>query len=77
MLDGKEIDYIPSTIEELNKCKPVYIELDGWYEDISNVKSFNNLPKNAKNYIHKIEEITGINVSIISVGPDRKQTIEK
>ena len=77
MLDGKEIDYIPSTIEEFNKCKPVYIELDGWYEDISNVKSFNNLPKNAKNYIHKIEEITGINVSIISVGPDRKQTIEK
>ena len=77
MLDGKEIDYIPSTIEEFNKCKPVYIELDGWYEDISNVKSFNNLPKNAKNYIHKIEEITGINVSIISVGPDREQTIEK
>lgn len=77
MLDGKEIDYIPSTIEEFNKCKPVYIELNGWYEDISNVKSFDNLPKNAKNYIHKIEEITGINVSIISVGPDREQTIEK
>ena len=77
ILDGKEIDYIPSTIEEFNKCKPVYIELNGWYEDISNVKSFDNLPKNAKNYIHKIEEITGINVSIISVGPDRKQTIEK
>lgn len=77
ILDGKEIDYIPSTIEEFNKCKPVYIELNGWYEDISNVKSFDNLPKNAKNYIHKIEEITEINVSIISVGPDRKQTIEK
>lgn len=77
MLDGKEIDYIPSTIEEFNKCKPVYIELNGWYEDISNVKSFDNLPKNAKNYIHKIEEITGINVSIISVGPNREQTIEK
>lgn len=77
ILDGKEIDYIPSTIEEFNKCKPVYIELNGWYEDISNVKFFDNLPKNAKNYIHKIEEITGINVSIISVGPDRKQTIEK
>lgn len=77
ILDGKEIDYIPSTIEEFNKCKPVYIELNGWYENISNVKSFDNLPKNAKNYIHKIEEITGINVSIISVGPDRKQTIEK
>lgn len=77
MLDGKEIDYIPSTIEEFNKCKPIYIELDGWYEDISNVKSFDNIPKNAKNYIRKIEEITGINVSIISVGPDREQTIEK
>lgn len=75
-LDGKEIDFIPSTVEEFERCKPIYIEVDGWKEDISNVKSFEELPNNAKAYINKIEEITGIKVSIISVGPDREQTIE-
>ena len=75
-LNGKKINYIPSTIEEFNKCEPIYIEVDGWMEDISNVKSFDELPTNTKNYVRKIEELTGIKVSIISVGPDREQTIE-
>ena len=75
-LDGKEIDYIPSTIEEFIRCKPIYIELEGWNEDISKAKSFDDLPENAKKYIYKIEEITGIKVSIVSVGADRDQTIE-
>lgn len=75
-LNGKEINYIPSTIEEFNKCEPIYIEVDGWMEDISKVKSYDELPLNTKNYIKKIEEITNIKVSIISVGPDREQTIE-
>lgn len=77
MLDGNKIDYIPSTIEEFNKCTPVYVEVDGWNEDITNVKSFESLPKNAQNYIRKIEDITNINISLISVGPDREQTFEK
>ncbi len=75
-LDGREIDYIPSTIEEFNRCKPIYIEVDGWKEDISNAKSFDKLPENTKAYIRKIEELTKIKVSLISVGPDREQTIE-
>ena len=75
-LDGKEINYIPSTIEEFNRCEPIYIELDGWTEDISNIRSFNELPENTKKYIRKIEELTNVKVSIISVGADREQTIE-
>lgn len=75
-LDGNQIDFIPSTVEEFERCKPIYIEVDGWNEDITNVKSFDELPTNAKRYINKIEEITEIKVSIISVGPDRRQTIE-
>lgn len=75
-LDGREINYIPSTIEEFNRCKPIYIEVDGWKEDISNSKSFDELPENTKAYIRKIEELTKIKVSLISVGPDREQTIE-
>lgn len=75
-LDGKVIDYIPSTLSEYNKCEPIYITLPGWNEDITGVTSFSELPLNAQNYIKKIEEITNTKVAIFSVGPDRKQTIE-
>ena len=74
-LDGKIIDTPPSTISKLERCKPVYIELPGWKEDISETTSFDELPDNAKNYVRKIEEITEVPVGVISVGPDRKQTI--
>ncbi len=74
-LEGEMIDYIPADIHQYEKCEPVYIELDGWKEDITNVTSFDELPNNAKNYINKIVELTGIPVKIFSVGPDRTQTI--
>lgn len=75
-LDGKKIEFIPPTIEEFSRCEPIYIELDGWTEDITQIKSFDDLPDNAKKYIKTIELITEIKVSIISVGPNRNQTIE-
>lgn len=74
-IDGQIIDNPPSTISRLAKCKPVYIELPGWNEDLSGMKTFEELPENAKNYIRKIEEITGVPVGVVSVGPDRSQTI--
>lgn len=74
-LDGKKIDTPPSTISKLSRCKPVYVELPGWKEDISGMTSYEELPDNAKNYIKKIEEITEVPVGVVSVGPDRKQTI--
>ena len=74
-LDGKRIDIMPSTIPQFQRCKPVYVELPGWKEDITDVKSFNELPEAAKNYIRKIEELTGIKVAVMSVGPDRLQTV--
>ena len=74
-LDGKIIDTPPSTISKLERCKPVYETLPGWHEDITGVKSYEELPENAKNYIKKIEEITGVAIGVISVGPDRSQTI--
>ncbi|MBO7080338.1 MAG: adenylosuccinate synthase [Bacilli bacterium] len=75
-IDGKVINYMPSTIKELNKVKPVYLTLKGWNEDITNVKSFDKLPENAKIYVRKIEELTKASVALISVGPDRTQTIK-
>lgn len=74
-LDGKIIDTPPSTISKLSRCKPVYVELPGWKEDISDLKSYDDLPENAKKYIKKIEEITEVPVGVVSVGPDRSQTI--
>lgn len=74
-LDDKIIDKIPSVVEDFYRCKPNYISLPGWKEDITQVKSFDELPVEAKNYIYKIEALTNIEVAIFSVGPDRNQTI--
>lgn len=75
-LDGKIIKTIPSTIYDFSRVKPLYLEMDGWSEDISQVNSFEELPLNAQKYLRKIEELTQIKVSLFSVGPDREQTIE-
>ncbi len=76
-LDGKEIDYIPSTISEVNRCKPIYITLASWNEDITKIKKYDDLPINAKNYIETIEKYTNTKVAFISVGPGRDETIIK
>ena len=75
-LNGEIINYVPSTIKELNKVEPVYLTLKGWQSDITNAKTFEELPNNAKIYIRKIEELTKTKVALISVGPKRDQTIE-
>lgn len=74
-LDGQVINTIPATLAELERCKPLYVTLPGFDEDITHVTSFDELPENAKNYIRKIEELTKTEVVLFSVGPDRKQTI--
>ncbi len=75
-LDGKEIDYMPASLKDLARCKPVYKEFPGWKDDISSVKSVDELPEEARNYIKSLEEIMEVPFSIISVGPMRDQTIE-
>ncbi|MBQ2247927.1 MAG: adenylosuccinate synthase [Tidjanibacter sp.] len=74
-VDGEVIENPPATIAKLARCKPVLIELDGWKEDITNVKSFEELPAAAQAYVRKIEEVTGVKVGVISVGADRSKTI--
>lgn len=66
---------IPATLEEYEECQPIYETLPGWNENISNVKSFDDLPLNAKRYLQRIEELTSIKIALFSVGPDRSQTI--
>lgn len=74
-LDGKEIYGLPATVKDIERCKPVYEELPGWKEDVTNVKSFDELPINCQNYIRRIEELIHCPVRMFSVGPDREQTV--
>lgn len=73
--NGQRLEDFPPTIEELEGCTPVYEELPGWTGDISGIRSFEELPENAKNYIYRIEEVIGAKVSMIGVGPNRVQNI--
>jgi len=74
-LNGKSMDYIGHDAEFLSKVRPVYEEVGGWAEDISSIRSFTDLPKNAQNYIRVIEKITKVPVKFISVGPKRGEVI--
>ena len=74
-LDGKTIDQIPADIEDFMRAKPNYISVPGWKEDITHVKSYDELPVNAKAYLSKISELVGVPIGMFSVGPDRNQTI--
>lgn len=73
---GKEaIENFPASLEKLGKCKPLYHEVPGWKQDITTCKTFEELPKEARDYVKLVEEVTGVKVKLISVGPDRLQTI--
>ncbi|MDT2044762.1 adenylosuccinate synthase [Priestia aryabhattai] len=72
--EGKIIEEFPASLNVLAKCEPVYEELPGWTEDITGVKSLDELPENARHYLERVSQLTGIPLSIFSVGPDRKQT---
>ena len=71
---GQQIEHLPYNLNEHN-TQPIYIELKGWHDDISNIKSTEELPKEFKEYILFLETKLNIPISIISVGPDRSQTI--
>jgi adenylosuccinate synthase len=71
---GEKIDYFPYNVEEEN-IEPIYTELDGWKKDLTQVKSVDQFPKNLQKYIEFIEKETGIKIEVVSVGPDRTQTI--
>lgn len=73
--NGETLNEFPTSFKVLGKCEPIYETLPGWTEDISGVQSLDELPENAKAYIRKIEESTGVALTILSVGPGREQTI--
>lgn len=73
--EGKIITDFPARLDIQEKCKPVYKELKGWNTPITECRNYDDLPAEAKAYIKEIEDFTGVPVRIISVGPDREQTM--
>ncbi|OJF94589.1 adenylosuccinate synthase [Alkalibacterium sp. 20] len=73
--NNEVIDYFPASLEDLAKCEPVYETFDGWGEEAAIAKTYEELPENARIYLERIAEFTGVEVSIVSVGPKRDQTI--
>ncbi|OCA01987.1 adenylosuccinate synthase [Akkermansia glycaniphila] len=74
-LDGEILEYPPALIEEWEACKPVYVELPGWNQDISSCRTWDELPANCKAYVKRFGELIGCPVTTVGVGPDREQTI--
>ncbi|MFF5985625.1 adenylosuccinate synthase [Prauserella flavalba] len=74
-VDGFRTEDMPMTQTDVHHAVPIYEELPGWWEDISQCRSFEELPANARAYVERIEELVGARISAIGVGPGREQTI--
>ncbi len=72
--NGEIMKEFPASLSVLAQCEPVYEEMPGWTEDITGVRSLDELPDNARHYLERISQLTEIPLSIFSVGPDRSQT---
>ncbi|GAX89104.1 adenylosuccinate synthase [Effusibacillus lacus] len=73
--NGEILKEFPTSLKVLAKCEPVYETLPGWDEDITGVRSYEDLPANTRAYIEKIAEVTGVPLAIFSIGPNREQTV--
>ncbi len=75
-LAGQSTHQFPSHVDDLRQVQPKYETLPGWQEDITGVQSLEELPRAARNYLDRISELVGVPVELVSVGPDRRQTIK-
>jgi adenylosuccinate synthase len=74
-IDGEVVKRFPSQVDRLRKVKPIYESFPAWKQDISGVRKFEDLPKGAIDYVQRIADLVGVDVGVISIGPDRAQTI--
>jgi adenylosuccinate synthase len=74
-IDGKRTNVFPSQVDDLRRVKPIYETLPGWEENITKVRELDDLPANARLYLDRISEIVGVPIDMVSVGPERDQTI--
>lgn len=74
--DGRTIESPPASISLMERCQPVYEEMEGWLTPTSDVRRFQDLPRAARAYVRRLESLVGCRASLISVGPRREETIE-
>ena len=74
-LDGKKIDYLPASVEDQLKIKPIYKTFPGWKKSTNGIKNINELPQEARDYIYAIEDFIEAKISSISTSPEREDTI--
>lgn len=75
--NGTVIDYVPASLKDLAQCQPVYRDFKGWDESVAQIRDARDLPAEIIDYLTCIEEVTGVPVKTISVGPSRDETIER
>lgn len=73
--NGQILNEFPASLKVMGKVEPVYEEMPGWETDISGVRKYEDLPVNARKYLERLSEVTGIKLGIVSVGPSREQTM--
>jgi adenylosuccinate synthase len=76
-IDGARVDRWPASLSELERAKPIYERFPGWNEPIHAVRALADLPENARRYVTALEELAGAPIVLLSVGPERTQTIER
>ena len=74
-LDGEEIDILPMGADDISRCIPIYETLPGWTDSTVGMTRYEQLPFNARFYLQRIEQVTGVPIHIISTSPDREHTI--
>ena len=73
--NGEILDEMPASLKVLANVEPVYETFAGWKTDISGIKKYEDLPENARKYLERMVQVTGIGLGFVSVGPNRDQTI--
>jgi hypothetical protein len=74
-VNGRRIAQFPSHVDDLRVAKPIYETLPGWDQEITTARQMSQLPENARRYLKRLSEVVGRPVEMVSVGPDREQTI--
>ncbi len=74
-INGKKLSYFRADVETLAQAEPIYETMPGWHANLSECKTFDQLPAEAKNYVKRLEELVGVPISMVSVGPDRTATL--
>jgi len=74
-LGGRQVEHFPNSLAQVGRCRPIYEELEGWRSDVNGVSTWQDLPAAAQRYLRRLEELTELSIELVTVGPQREQTV--